>query len=117
MYCGYSARERAGDRAHFRARAVERRAGSEPRHDVPVVAASLVGIDVIGRHRPPDVHAGGRKLERRWHDADDRVRGLVQHETTTNDARIGAESPRPELVAQHDDASVPVVVIGDERAA
>src|SRR5581483_11538442 len=65
-----------------------------------------IDVDRVGKPRRPEEALVG-KCEISGHDAGDGKRLSVEHEPAADDARVAAETPAPESVAQDDLIDVP----------
>jgi hypothetical protein len=98
---------------------LDRNAGLETTDDEQY--ADIAVVDEVGfaRYREPFDRRHDRDpcigplgiAERRWHDADDRVRAAPEDHGSSDRAQITAELPLPESVAQHDGKPGTVAVV------
>ena len=87
-------------------------------------AGVLAALEGVQRQRSPhlrglavDLRAALRELERRRHDADDRVGATVESDRAPHRARIAAEAPLPQPVTEDRHVLPGLIVRLDERPA
>ena len=103
------------DESDFRFRLLEGDAGPQPRLEAEVLARTL-GVGAIQYHG--FVEVGPELEEPLRHDADEGGGNAVEDEGLADEARVGAEPPRPHLVVHDEDGRrAGLRVVRRERAA
>jgi hypothetical protein len=74
----------------------------EARHHTQVMIASACRLIRPKGHRRPELLFTSGEAEMRGHNADDRVRMIVERQALPNNASIAAEAPLPQAMTEHD---------------
>ena len=86
--------ELLGDDVHLRLRRLERHLRFEPGQDVQIVVVAIRVLRRVELERRPHLRVASREHERRRHDADDEMLGLVQAESSAKHVRRPPNSDR-----------------------
>ncbi len=112
--CDLAVLLRGASRQHrpFRPHIFDREAFAQTADRIQPVVVPILVVALIEPHRRPERDVAGREEEVGRHDADDRVRGVVEIERLPDDAPVAREVILPEAITEHDRARRAAAVVG-----
>ena len=106
LFVGF--RHAPGNQLHFGPRSRKGEAGLQPAVNQVVVRMALAELVRTEGERRPKLRVAFRKKRPGRHHTNDRVRFGVQSDALTDDVRVAAKTPMPEIVTQEHNVMVSV---------
>ncbi len=103
--------------AHLLLRLLETDARLDPRQHLKGVASAVRQLTLCEDERHPEFDRGGRVLHGLRHHANHLILLAAEQDVAPHQPRVGAVTPPPEPVAQHDDALAPRLIFAFEEAS